>query len=554
MSSAPKIPGYDLTGPLGTGSTATVWRARRLADGLPVAVKVITPAGGRVGEALAEAGLLARVRHQHVVHLYDVLPLPTQQDAGVVGAGDEPAVALVTQLAAGGSLAQVLARRRMLSPGELVTVLQPIAGALADLHQQGVVHGDLSTGNLLFREDGMPLLADLGTARIAGEALLQGVGTGAGDGMVAPEVVEGFPATRESDVYQLGALARLCLVGEVPGPGFERERLAEVAPALPELLVDLVDRCMAAQPEDRPEAEELAVALDAVAPPEPVEVAPDADAAHGLTQRLRQAAQEDEAARAEREAPGAHRPERVDGEQTEEETAGHGLRPGPITVTRTHGRALAALVVGAVVLAMLVGVGWPAVRSWQGTESSAAQVAGESAEEGEEIEGVEEAEGTEQTWDGSDEAEDESAAKSVTEGGEAETEDVTQAEGEQARQTLQALVDARAQAWERGDEDLLDDAVAPESPALAQEVRELARAREQGVSYPTVRFAVRDAVVVEQDEDRMVLAAALDRDPLEAVGPQGWLLRAPARTDTVQVELVRVGERWLLWSWEPAEV
>lgn len=561
MSSAPQIPGYDLTGPLGTGSTATVWRARRLADGLPVAVKVIVPAGGRVGEALAEAGLLARVRHQHVVHLYDVLPLPTQGGTGA-GTGDGPAVALVTQLAAGGSLAQVLARRAMLSPGELVTVLQPVAGALADLHQQGVVHGDLSTGNLLFREDGMPLLADLGTARIAGEALLQGVGTGAGDGMVAPEVVEGFPATRESDVYQLGALARLCLVGEVPGPGFERETLAEVAPALPELLVDLVERCMAAQPEDRPDAEELAAALDAVAPPEPVEVAPDADVAHGLTQRLRQAAQEDEAARGGREAPGAHRPERVDGERTEEETAGRGLRLGRITVTRTHGRALTALAVGAVVLAMLVGVGWPVVRSWLGTQSPAAQAAGESAQES-----VEQVEGVQETGDVGDEGADRSPAEGRTEGGGAEpesggaepedviqTDDVSRAEGEEAGQTLQALVDARAQAWERGDEALLDDAVAPESPALAQEVRELARAREQGVSYPTVRFAVRDAVVVERDEGRMVLAAALDRDPLEAVGPQGWLLRAPARTDTVQVELVRVGERWLLWSWEPVEV
>ena len=60
------------------------------------------------------------------------------------------------------------------------------------------------------------LLADLGTARIVGEQRLHGVGTGAGDGMVAPEVVEGFAATQESDVYQLGALARFAVTGEAP--------------------------------------------------------------------------------------------------------------------------------------------------------------------------------------------------------------------------------------------------------------------------------------------------------------------------------------------------
>src|SRR5690606_4753627 len=130
---------------------------------LAVALKVIRPRTGDVDDALCEAGLLASVRHRHVVHLYDVLPLTE------VGTGRPEAVVLVTQLAAGGSLAQLLSRRSILSPGELVTVLQPVAGALVDLHARGVVHGDLSTGNVLFRADGMPLLADLGTARVAGE-------------------------------------------------------------------------------------------------------------------------------------------------------------------------------------------------------------------------------------------------------------------------------------------------------------------------------------------------------------------------------------------------
>lgn len=556
MSTPPTIPGYDVSAPLGTGSTATVWRARRRADALPVAVKVVRPVGGKVSAALSEASLLASVRHPHVVHLYDVLPLSE-------GTQDERAgaVVLITQLAAGGSLAQMLSRRHLLSPGELVTVLQPIAGALADLHQLGTVHGDVSTGNIVFREDGMPLLADLGTARIAGESPLQGVGTGAGDGMVAPEVVEGFAATRESDVYQLGALARLCLVGEPPGPGFDRPVLAEVAPALPELLIDLVDRCMAAQPEDRPDAEEVAVALSAVAPPEPVEVAPDADAAHGLTERLRQVAQEDEAVReAGRGQPGAHRPERV-GERAGGR-AGTDRAPWALTV--------GGAVVGLLVLAMLVGVGWPVLRGWLAASESGQVVqeaaAGAPTQAGAAGEGaggeVVEEEGPGTAGPG---AEDADPGRSGTD--DADVEDLpdpqsaaeagtTEGEGsdpDPSAETLQALVDARARAWEATDPELLTEAVAAGSPAREQDTGELERARAEGISYPAVRFVVQDAVVVRDDEDRMTLSAAVHRDALQAVGGDGWLLKTPARTDQVQVDLVRVDDRWLLWSWKPVE-
>ncbi|WP_192498731.1 serine/threonine-protein kinase [Ornithinimicrobium pratense] len=533
MSTPPQIPGYTLTGQLGTGATATVWRGRRVCDGLPVAVKVVAPLDGRVGEALQEAGLLARVRHQHVVHLYDVLPL---RDA------DPPAVALVTQLAGGGSLAQVLASRRLLSPGELVTVLQPVAAALADLHQMGVVHGDLSTGNIVFREDGMPLLADLGTARIVGEHRLRGVGTGAGDGMVAPEVIEGFPATRESDVYQLGALARLTLTGQVPGPGFDRQPLAQVAPDLPELLVDLVHRCMAGAPEDRPDAEELAVALHAVAPPEPVEVAPDADPAHGLTQRLRQVAQEDEAARAGRDQPGAHRPERVDPDAPHADAR---QQDG-----RQRARAIVGLAVGALLLVMLAGMGWSLTRSWWGGAAGSG-VAQESTDDPV----------TEVVTEVAEEVPDEEVgtAEEGTAGGSAGSapppaQQVSDPDGDAAdaeglRQVVQDLVDARARAWEATDPGLLTAVLAAGSPVHGEESAELSRAREAGINYPRVGFEVRELAVQHEDLDRLHVDVTVVREPLEARDGDGWVLRAPSRTERVALELVRQEGRWLLWSW-----
>ena len=79
-------------------------------------------------------------------------------------------VGLIMDYAAGGSVGQLVAGRGRLGPGETVTVLTPIAQALAYLHGQGFTHGDVSPGNVLFTAHGKPLLADLGVARMVADA------------------------------------------------------------------------------------------------------------------------------------------------------------------------------------------------------------------------------------------------------------------------------------------------------------------------------------------------------------------------------------------------
>ena len=562
MEQAPHVPGFDVLGPLGEGASATVWRARRHADGLAVALKVLVRPDGDVAAALREAGLLAAVRHPHVVRLYDVLPLPDPET------GRPAAVALATQLAGGGSLAQVLSRRRRLSAGELVTALQPVAGALADLHGRGVVHGDLSTGNVLFTGDGMPLLSDLGAARVAGSAHADLLGTGADEGLVAPEVVEGFPATRESDVYQLGAVAWLCLAGEPPGPVWSRGDLGELAPGLPGGLADLVTRCLAPEPGDRPDAEEVALALLATATPEPVEVAPDADPGHGLTERLRQQARadlEEEAApgrggRLRERVPHALR-RRAEGRRgrggSHREPAPEGGRPG----VRVAVWAAAALLVlaAAVGVGRLTGVEVP----WLPGGATAA-VEG-AADEGRAAAGeVGEAAGSPAHEPASPPASaEEGGASSAGEVGPASPASVgdgTEEEGADVVGTVQALVDGRALAWEEGDPALLDEVVASGSPALQTESDALDRARGQGVRYEEVSFVVEDAVVVIEEDDRLTVDAAVTRAPLHGTDATGeTVLTEPETTEQVRLVLARDdgGESqeagWLLWSWAPQD-
>ena len=108
-------------------------------------------------QAAREAGVLAGLDHPHVVRLHAATALA------------DGTLALVLDLVDGGSYAAVVAARGHLHPGELVTALSPVSRAVAHLHALGVVHADLSPGNVLFTREGRPMVSDLGVARLFGE-------------------------------------------------------------------------------------------------------------------------------------------------------------------------------------------------------------------------------------------------------------------------------------------------------------------------------------------------------------------------------------------------
>ena len=143
----PVVPGYAVDEFLGRGSTGVVWAATCRESGERVALKVLEPEADAVDlDAVDREELLGRrVSGAHVL--------------GVCGrvALDDGRVALVMGLADGGSLRDVVTIRGALPLGEVVTALTPLATALAELHEAGVVHVDVSPGNALFTTDGRPM-------------------------------------------------------------------------------------------------------------------------------------------------------------------------------------------------------------------------------------------------------------------------------------------------------------------------------------------------------------------------------------------------------------
>ncbi len=263
------VPGYRVERRLGGGATGEVWAGRDEATGEPVALKRLRPGGAEPDreQLRSEAALLAAFQHPNVVRL-----------RGVLGSSD--GLVLVLDLAPGGSLAQLLTQRGRLRSGQVVGLVTPVAKALGAAHAAGLVHGDVSPGNVLLNADGRPLLADLGTARLAGDGAAQAHGT---SGYVDPAVLAGAAPTAASDVYSLAAVAAHALTGQPVGEAPDAlERWADHAQLLgvPLALVLAICKALDPDPARRPDVASFSARIRDTSPSESVlDVRPDADPA-----------------------------------------------------------------------------------------------------------------------------------------------------------------------------------------------------------------------------------------------------------------------------------
>ncbi|NOJ59725.1 serine/threonine-protein kinase [Arthrobacter sp. 260] len=253
----PSVPGYRCERLLGTGGSAAVWLVCN-DQGARFALKVLDSAGRGdrgVDVVRREQLMLSRFTHEHLLALHEVV----QTAQGT---------ALRMDYAAGGSLLNLVSVRGPLSPGEVVTVLTPMAQVLAYLHDGGAVHGDVSPGNILFTELGKPLLADLGIARLLGEG--SHVATGTPGFQETPRDHDGL--NTEADLFALAAVGWFALTGRIPGPASQRPPLSLLVPDTPEALVELISWGLESEPEDRPTAIEFARAVQRTATAAPLDL------------------------------------------------------------------------------------------------------------------------------------------------------------------------------------------------------------------------------------------------------------------------------------------
>lgn len=271
---------YQLHEVLGRGGMADVYRATDLVLDRAVAVKVLRDSTDDASDRArftGEARTLAQLSHSGLVVVLD---------AGFEA--EQPY--LVMELVEGPTLGSEIAAAP-LDVERAGAVGVQVAEALAYVHAHGVVHRDVKPGNVLIGADGRVKLADFGIARLMDDAVRHtrtghAIGTAA---YLAPEQVTGGQVTGRTDVYALGLVLLEALTGERAYPGSPTEaalarlnRAPEIPVSLPPAWRDLLAAATSLDPEDRPDADELALRLrDQPTGPIPVAHDDEADDADG---------------------------------------------------------------------------------------------------------------------------------------------------------------------------------------------------------------------------------------------------------------------------------
>lgn len=251
-------PGFELKRLLGVGATAEVFAAMNLTRHMPVALKVFSPMVSRDPELVKrledEAAILSRLKHPNVVSTYGV-----RNEGG--------SFALELELIEGQDL-----RQWMLGTAKELPLIEPklwvlaqIARGLGAAHEIGALHRDLKPENILLSLTGEVKITDFGLARTVTRVTLTRVGLLVGSlGYLAPEVINGFRASEQSDLYSLGVMAYELLAGEAPFVGETPQTLIQLmtngrftplcerAPHVPLAIGHLVDRTLNPKPEFRP--------------------------------------------------------------------------------------------------------------------------------------------------------------------------------------------------------------------------------------------------------------------------------------------------------------
>ncbi|MGI5428078.1 protein kinase domain-containing protein [Streptomyces sp. CA-179760] len=279
---------YRLIERIGSGGTGIVWRARDELVQREVAVRQPRLPGGPEDESHRraahrlhrEARAAARVDHPAAVTIHDVVVEAERPDEGPRPSGPEEIDAaealdglpwIVMESVPGESLQDTL-RHGTVDAREAARIGLAVLGALRAAHSVGIVHRDVKPANVLLGPERRVVLTGFGIDHAGGKESLM-----AGGEFVAPERLSGRTAGPASDLWSLGALLYAAVEGSSPfgrtTPAATHAAILAAEPPEPEQagpLGPLIARLLAHDPGRRPDAEEVAKELEAVAGPPPL--------------------------------------------------------------------------------------------------------------------------------------------------------------------------------------------------------------------------------------------------------------------------------------------
>ena len=266
----PSIPGYAIDALLGEGGVGRVYHAHRLDDGSEAAVKVLSV--DQTMDLLSfkrEIEIIRSLRHENIVAFLD---------SGQTG----DTFYLVMEFMAGGTLHQLIRRRKAVPADEALPLIRHMLAGLAAAHARGVVHRDIKPLNVMLDEPKkLAKLTDFGLAKSFLAAGLSGftkTGTALGSiNYLPPEQLHDYKrVTPAADIFGLGSVCYELLAGQSPYTVRDGDLLSAVlnhsltplakrCPKLPAGVARLIDRALEKEPSARfADAGEMLAAFDQI--------------------------------------------------------------------------------------------------------------------------------------------------------------------------------------------------------------------------------------------------------------------------------------------------
>lgn len=259
---------YVLERSIGEGGMGAVWAGRQVLTRKAVALKFVRESASGRPEVrrrlLREARAACAVQHPNVVQIHDFIEL------------DDGAPVIVMELLTGEPLERLLEREGRLTLQETAAILARVVSAVGAAHEIGIVHRDLKPDNVFLAETPTGIevkVLDFGIAKLTateGVAAETGGLTGTGAMLGTPHYMSPEQAFGQSDVdhradiWAIGIILFRCLSGELPTRADNIGQilriivtrsipsLRDVAPDTPDDVIDLVDRMLKTERDERP--------------------------------------------------------------------------------------------------------------------------------------------------------------------------------------------------------------------------------------------------------------------------------------------------------------
>ncbi len=253
-----KIGKYNILSELGRGATAVVYLGEDQFNDRKVAIKLVTPDEGMGAEEarrfeklfLNEAAMVGKMSHPNIVGVYDA-----------VIEGENRYI--VMEYVGGGSLKKFCTETNLLPVRQAVLIIFKACRALDYAFQNGVIHRDIKSANILLSERDDIKISDFGTAQISQATHTQIDGFVGSPAYMAPEQINEEPPSAQTDIYSLGVTMYELLAGRLPFQASNSVAminkilndtatpLKSIRPDIPDELVAIVEKAMARDPSKR---------------------------------------------------------------------------------------------------------------------------------------------------------------------------------------------------------------------------------------------------------------------------------------------------------------